>query len=72
MKLIAGWRLQHVAQKHGAVCRDEFSALQTLENLNPVVPSQAGLDDSLYKTVAIGGHPSRHRAIGFADHAISG
>ena len=51
---------------------DQFSALQTIENLNLVVVSQAGLDDSLHKMVAIGCHPSRHRAIGFADHAIRG
>ena len=44
--------------------------LQTIENLNPVVVSQAGLDDSLLKMAAISCHPRRHRAIGFADHAI--
>jgi hypothetical protein len=39
IRLVAGWRLQHVAQKHGAVRYDLFSALQTLEDLNPVVSS---------------------------------
>ena len=70
INLIGWWRRQHVAQKHGAVRHGQFSALQAIENLNPVVASQADLDDSLHKTVAIGRHPSRHRAIGFADHAI--
>src|ERR1022692_1463396 len=72
LELVAWWRLQHVAKKHGVVGYDQFSALQTIENLNPVVVSQADLNDSLYKMVAIGCHPSRHRAIGFADHAIRG
>src|ERR1022692_4430222 len=70
--LVGWWRLQHVAEKHCVVRYHQFSAVQTIENLNPVVVSQADLDDSLYKMAAIGCHPSRHRAIGFADHAIRG
>src|ERR1700683_4492240 len=70
LNLIARWRRQHVAKKHSAVSYDEFSALQAIENLSVVVVSQAELDDSLYEMVASGCHPGRHRAIGFADHAI--
>ncbi len=39
--LIRWRRLQHVAQEHGPVAHGEFSRLQTGENLNPAVGSQA-------------------------------
>ena len=67
---LRGRRLQHGAQKHGAIRHDQLPEVQTIENLNPVVPPEADLDDSLFKMVAIGGHPGRHRAIAFAHHAV--
>ena len=57
--LIRWRRLQHVAQEHGPVAHDQFSRLQTGENLNPAICSQAGLDDSLHKMAAIGWSPKR-------------
>ncbi|MGA2983293.1 MAG: hypothetical protein ABSG32_05730 [Terriglobia bacterium] len=72
MELIAGWRFQHFVEKNGAVRHGQFLTLQTVENLNLVVPGQADLDDSLHKMVAIVCHPRCHPAVGFADHAIRG
>ncbi len=68
--LIRWRRLQHVAQEDGPVAHGELPRLQTCENLHAAVPSQPNLDDSVHKMAAITGHPSGHRAIGFAHHAV--
>jgi len=41
--LVGGWRLQHVAQEYRTVADHQFSTLQTIENLNLAVSSQAVL-----------------------------
>src|SRR5580658_5804774 len=74
--LVGWWRLQHVAKKHCVVRYDEFSAVQTIENLNTVVVSQADLDDSLHKMVTIGCTqavivPSASRTTPFAGIAMA-
>jgi hypothetical protein len=65
-------RFEHIAEEYRTVCYNQFAPLQTVKNLDLVVSSQAGLDDPLYKTVAIGCHSSCHGAIGFADQTIGG
>src|SRR5580658_8434101 len=68
--LIRRRSLQHVAEENGPVSHRQFSRLQTGENLNAAVGTQACLDDFLHKMAAIGGHPRGHGSIGFAHHAV--
>ena len=72
VRLMVGAYCSMSAQKHGAVRYGQFSRAAIRRESEPVVFPQAGLDDSLHKMAAVGGHPGRHRAVGFAHHAIGG
>src|SRR5579863_7626408 len=60
LTLVAGRRVQHVAEKNAARGHGQFAALQTGEDLIVAIAQLPERQRSLHKATPIGGHPDDH------------